>query len=123
MNQIDLKERTRTFSNNVMTFVETLPQTKSVMILSDQVLRSSSSVGANYRAARRSKSMKDFINKLKIVEEEADETLYWLEFMKQRNLGSNEILTRLICEANELVSIFVASIKTAKANLASQSAK
>ena len=74
----DLKERTEQFSLRVMNLVENLPQGKSMSVISNQILRSATSVGANYRSARRAKSKRDFINKLKIVEEEADETLYWL---------------------------------------------
>lgn len=120
MKQNDLKERTLTFSARIMDFVESLPESTSVKIISDQILRSSSSVGANYRAAGRSKSLKDFINKLKIVEEEADETLYWFELLERRKVESQDELKPMIKEANELVSIFVASINTAKSNLALQ---
>jgi four helix bundle protein len=123
MKATDLKERTIEFSAKIMDFVESLPESKSIRVISDQVLRSSSSIGANYRAAGRSKSLKDFINKLKIVEEEADETLYWLELLERRKVGSSEMLKPLIKEANELVSIFVASINTAKSNLALQNIK
>lgn len=119
----DLKERTLVFSAKIMDLVEKLPETKAVCVVSDQILRSSSSVGANYRAAGRSKSLRDFINKLKIVEEEADETLYWLELLERRNVVPSEMLKPLIIEANELVSIFVASINTAKSNLALQNLK
>jgi four helix bundle protein len=119
----DLKERTIVFSARIMDLVESLPDSRSVRVVSDQILRSSSSVGANYRAAGRSKSPKDFINKLKIVEEEADETLYWLELLERRRIGAPDTLLPLIKEANELVSIFVASINTAKSNLALHSPK
>ncbi len=117
----DLKERTLVFAARIMDFVECLPDSPSIRIVSDQIMRSSTSVGANYRAAGRSKSTKDFINKLKIVEEEADETLYWLELLQKRGIGTPENLQSLTREANELVSIFVTSINTAKANLAIQS--
>jgi four helix bundle protein len=119
----DLKERTILFSARIMDLVESLPDSKSVRVVSDQILRSSSSIGANYRAAGRSKSLKDFINKLKIVEEEADETLYWLELLERRKVVPSEVLKPLIIESNELVSIFVASINTAKSNLALQNLK
>ena len=119
----DLKERTLTFSARIMDLAEKLPEAKAINVVTDQILRSSSSVGANYRAACRSKSLKDFINKLKIVEEEADETLYWLELIERRKVGPQEDLQSLIKEANELVSIFVASINTAKSNLELQTLK
>jgi four helix bundle protein len=120
MPQFDLKERTIDFSVRLMDFIESLPDTRENRIISNQVLRSSSSVGANYRAARRAKSPKDFINKLKIVEEEIDETLYWLEILKRRKNGSNEELVHITIEACELLSIFVSSIKTARAKLKSE---
>jgi len=113
----DLNDRTLEFSVRVMNFIETLPETKSTRIITNQVLRSTTSIGANYRASCRAKSKRDFINKLKIVEEESDETLYWLQLLNKTKLGDPEILSALIKEANELVSIFVASINTAKANL------
>jgi len=105
------------FSARVIKFVRTLPENQSVRIISGQLLRASTSVGANYRASRRSKSTRDFINKLKIVEEESDESLYWLQLLNRSKLGDPFVFQELIQEANELVSIFVASINTAKANL------
>ncbi|MBL7113184.1 MAG: four helix bundle protein [Bacteroidales bacterium] len=123
MKPIDLKERTLNFTVRIMNFVESLPQTQAVRIVSNQLLRSSSSLGANYRAARRSKSGRDFINKLKIVEEETDETLYWLEVLEKRKIGSKEVLSPLLKEAHELLAIFVTSINTAKSNLSLQNLK
>lgn len=92
-------------------------------MVADQILRSSSSIGANYRAARRAKSGRDFLNKLKIVEEEADETLYWLEVLEKRRIGSQEVLSSLIQEAHELLSIIVKSINTTRSNMAPQNVK
>ena len=82
--------------------------------ISNQILRSATSVGANYRSARRAKSKRDFINKLKKVEEEADETLYWLGLIQRSGKIKPEKLRELVNEATELLAIFVASIKTAK---------
>ena len=97
----------------VIRLVETLPGTRVFDGLVRQVVRSSSSVGANYRAACRAKSKADFINKLKIVEEEADETIYFLELLEELSGGrENETFKKLIKEANELLAIYVASIKT-----------
>jgi four helix bundle protein len=110
----DLKERTEQFSLRVMNLVENLPQGKSMSVISNQILRSATSVGANYRSARRAKSKRDFINKLKIVEEEADETLYWLGLIQRSGKIKPEKLRDLVNEATELLAIFVASIKTAK---------
>ena len=118
MEKEDLKERTQRFSVRIIKMVEHLPETRSSRVIANQILRSSSSVGANYSAARRSKSGRDFINKLKIVEEETDETLYWLELIEKSGIINPDKLNDLINEANELLSIFVTSIKTAKSNLA-----
>jgi four helix bundle protein len=82
-----------------------------------QLVRSSSSVGANYRAARRAKSDADFLNKLKICEEEADESIYFLELLKVFNPGVAENIDRLVKEANELLKILVASIITTREKL------
>jgi four helix bundle protein len=113
----DLRDRTLNFGVEIHHFIQSLPVNSSAKIISRQLLRSSMSVGANYRAARRSKSSRDFINKLKIVEEETDETLYWLQLLQRIKNGDPEKLQTLIQEADELTSIFVASINTAKTNL------
>jgi four helix bundle protein len=114
MGKDDLRERTEQFSPRVMNLVENLPQGKSMSGISNQILRSATSVGANYRSARRAKSKRDFINKLKIVEEEADETLYWLGLIQRSGKIKPEKLLDLVNEATELLAIFVASNKTAK---------
>ena len=113
MNKEELKNRTKKFAVRVFTFLKTLPQGKDVEVVSYQLFKSSSSVAANYRAVCRSKSYSDFSNKLKIVNEEADESLFWLEFIEELKLqyDKNE-LNELKTEANELVSIFTAAIKT-----------
>lgn len=102
---------------NIIKLVETLPNTKTANVISNQILRSGTSVGANYRAVTRAKSDKDFIHKLKICEEESDETIYWLELIEESGLLKNESTNSLIKEADELTSIFVASINTKKANM------
>lgn len=96
--------------------VEKLPKSKGAEVISYQLIKASSSVAANYRAVCRAKSKADFINKLKIVEEEADESLFWLEFIEGLELIHKVLLKELIKEANELVSIFTAALKTSKAN-------
>ena len=89
-----------------------------------QLVRSSTSVGANYRAACRAKSTKDFINKLKIVEEEADESSYFLDVLKEIDKGKNkEKLGDLLAESNQLVAIYVASLKTMRVKLDSEKIK
>ncbi|HMT76109.1 MAG: four helix bundle protein [Saprospiraceae bacterium] len=96
--------------------VDELPNKPSAWAIAKQIIRSSTSIGANYRAARRAKSTADFINKLKIMEKEADETQYWLEILEESNLINTERIETIKKEVNEIVSIVVASIKTAKEN-------
>ena len=116
MKSLDLLERTQQFSLRIMNLTENLPTCRSLNSISSQIIRSATSVGANYRAARRAKSGRDFINKLKIVEEEIDETLYWLELIQKSGKIKPDKLQGLVNEANELVAIFVTSLKTAKLN-------
>jgi len=113
----DIKRRTRDLSSRVMTMADHLPQEDSAIVIKRQILRSASSAAANYRAACIAKSTKDFINKLKIVEEELDETCHWLESIEDRNFFSSTRLIGLKKETSELLAITVASIKTAKRNL------
>lgn len=116
MDKIELKRRTKRFAIDVIKFIEQLPNSRALNVLCNQLLRSSSSVGANYRSACRGKSSADFINKIIIVEEEADESLYWLELMEESNLVKTSDLVTLKKEADELTAIFTAIGKTAKAN-------
>ena len=116
MNKVDLQKRTKQFNIDVIKVCETLPRNAAGFELAKQIIRSSGSVGANYRATQRAKSKADFIYKLEIVIEEADETMYWLEIMSETGLIDTNNATVLIKEANELVSIFVATVKTTKAN-------
>jgi len=110
----DLKQRTFEFSLRVMRFAESLPATKSGRTIANQVIRSGTSVGANYRAAKRAKSTKDFISKMGTVEEECDETIYWIELAVASGCVNQEKVDALLAEANELLAITVASIVTAK---------
>ena len=86
MDKIELKRRTQRFAIDVIKFVKNLPPNRSLNVLVNQLLRCSSSVGANYRSACKGKSTADFINKIVIVEEEADESIYWLELMEESGL-------------------------------------
>jgi len=117
MNPDILKERTKQLVLKITFLADTLPETKTAKIISGQILRSATSIGANYRAVCRAKSKRDFINKLKIVEEETDETIYWLELIEERGMLSVEKIKFVKKEAEELLAIFVASLKTAKENL------
>ena len=113
----EFKLRTRKFALRVINLAESLPMTPAANVIRYQLLRSGTSVGANYRAACRAKSRKDFIAKLGTVEEEADESIYWMELLIESNLMPAIRLKNLIDEANEIVSVVVASIKTARDNL------
>ena len=115
MDKFELMERTRQFAIRVYKLVNKFPKTQGTKVISYQLLKSSSSEAANYRAACRGKSRADFINKMKIVEEEADESLFWLQFLKDVKLIKNDSeLDTLIKEADELVAIFTKSLKTLK---------
>jgi four helix bundle protein len=111
-----LKNRTFDFAINVMRMIDELLSCKSHDVVSYQLIKSSTSVGANYRAACKAKSPADFVNKLKIVEEEADESEYWLDLLKAYGKGKTKSVETLLKEANELNRIFSASARTAKSN-------
>ena len=112
MNQIEFKRRTKQLGLAVIRMTEKFPETRLAWVVKDQILRSALSVGANYRALCRAKSDKDFINKMRIVEEEADETAYWLEIIEESDLLKSDDLRELKREVNELVAMVVASIRT-----------
>jgi four helix bundle protein len=116
MNNPDLKQRTKRFALDIIRFCEGLPKDETSRVLGRQLLRSGTSVGANYRAAKRAKSNADFINKMAIVEEETDECGYWLELLTESGKVFAEKTESLSREANELVAIAVASINTARKN-------
>ena len=117
MNESELKKRTKQFGLRVIRLVESLPSTQTARTIGNQLLRSGMSVGANYRAACRGRSKADFIAKAGISLEEADECLYWMEMLQEAGIVSTEKLKDLMKESDELVSIFTASIKTARAHL------
>lgn len=112
----NLIARTKSFTLDVIRLTQSLPKDKVSDVLGKQLLRAGTSVGANYRAACRGRSRADFISKLGIVEEEADEVIYWLELLEESGLLRSAITAKLKKEANELLSIIVASIKTARSN-------
>jgi len=116
MNKEDLKQRTKRFALDIMKLVEELPNTKAGNVISYQITKSGTSVAANYRASCRARSTADFISKMGIVEEESDETLFWLELIVEGNLLKKERVQNLMKEANELTAIFTASVKTVKQN-------
>ena len=114
MQRSDLKERTRRFAIAVIGLVESLPRTRSSDVVGLQLLRSGTSVGANYRAACRARSRKEFLAKMGVVEEESDEAEFWLGVMAERRLGDAERVAALRDEARQLVAIVVSSIRTAR---------
>ncbi len=122
MSERDLKTRTKAFALRILKLVDALPKTAAGRALASQIVRSGTSIAANYRAACRAKSTADFIAKMGIVEEEADETLFWLELLDESELVTPAKLTAIKQEANELIAITVASIKTARRNRGSNSA-
>ena len=112
----ELLNRTKRFAIDCWKFCAKIPKSREYNAYVNQLIRSSSSVGANYRAAQRAKSTADFINKLKIVEEEADESLYWLEIFQEVTNDFIKEIEPLRKEGNELLAITVASINTARKN-------
>jgi four helix bundle protein len=115
VNEKEFKDRTKRLALRVIELVEALPKGQATQIIGKQLLRSAMSVGANYRAACRGKSAADVISKLAIVEEEADESLYWMELLIESDIIAETKLSSLMSETNEIISMIVASIKTLRA--------
>jgi four helix bundle protein len=113
MNEIKMKNRTKQFALRVLKMADALPTNRSGNAIANQIVRSSTSVAANYRALCRAKSRADFINKTSIVEEEADETGFWLELVVDAGLLTAAGVKPLLDEADEITAILVASRKTA----------
>jgi|SRR5436189_5791002 len=112
----ELQDRTKKFALRIIGAFSRLPKTDEARVIGRQFLRSGTSVAANYRAACRARSTADFISKISIVVEEADETLFWLELVTEAKLVQPKIVESLVTECEELVKIFSASLATAKAN-------
>jgi four helix bundle protein len=110
----EMKSRTKAYANRVVKLCAALPNNWIARTLGQQVLHSSTSVGVNYRAVCRAKSNADFINKLRVVEEECDESLFWMELLVDNNLIKPSRLTGLMKEADEILAIIVSSAKTAR---------
>lgn len=109
MDKEELKTRTKKFALRVMRLVEALPKTASGRAIGNQLVRSGTSVGANYRACCRSRSRAEFIAKIGVAEEEADESAFWMELIIEGNLLPPAKVSLLLKEANELVAIMAAS--------------
>jgi four helix bundle protein len=116
MDRDQLKSRTKKFALKLIGFSEKIPNTRAGRIIDDQLLRSGFSVGANYRAVCKSKSRKDFINKLNIVAEESDETQYWLELLEESGMVKKEDVADVYDEAKQITAIVTASVRTARQN-------
>jgi four helix bundle protein len=110
----EMKARTKAFAIRVVRLVESLPKSRTASILGGQLLRAGTSVGANYRAACRAKSAADFISKMGTVEEECDESLYWMELLIEANLLDTHRSKSLYTEGDEILKIVVSSINTAR---------
>jgi len=114
MKKEDLTERTKRFALRIIELVASLPKNRVANVIGYQIMKSGTSIGANYREAKRARSQADFVAKIGICEQETDETLYWLELLSESGVVSPYRLTELIDEANQLLAIFIASSKTAK---------
>jgi len=115
MTELEFKKRTKEIALRIIKLVDSLPPASSAQIIGKQLLRSGTSVGANYRAACRAKSSADLIHKLSIVEEEADECLYWLELLNDSGIVAEKKLSKLYSDVNEILAMTVSSIKTMRA--------
>jgi four helix bundle protein len=112
----DLRNRTKSYALRIIKLYQGLPQSGEAQVIGKQILRSGTSVGAQYREACRAKSPADFINKMEGSLQELDETGYWLELLAESKIVSVDRLAGLQKENDELTAIFVASVKTAKKN-------
>ena len=114
MNQEQLKKRTKEFAKQIIRICRQLPETREGRLIGNQLFRSGTSVGSNYRSCCRARSKADFVAKAGLVLEETDETLYWLELLLEVDVMEKKSLEPAIKEANELVAIFVATLNKAK---------
>jgi four helix bundle protein len=117
MDAEELQSRTKQLGIRIIRLVDSLPRTTTAEVVGNQLLRAGTSTGANYRAACRAKSKKDFIYKLRIAIEEADESLYWLELLIEAEIISESRLTNLTAEISEIIAILTASANTARRNI------
>ena len=116
MDKHELERRTKKFAVSVIRFVQDLPKNKVTDVLGYQLLKSGTSVGANYREANRAQSRADFVHKIGIVEKEIAETQYWLELFEEVDHGDNVARNGLLRESGELLAIFIAIGKSTRAN-------
>ena len=116
MNEEQMKKRTKEFAKQIIELCRQLPNNREGRLIGNQLFRSGTSVAANYRSACRARSKADFISKLSIVEEEADESLFWLEIITEMEVFYAPFMDSLIAENNEIIAILVSSIKTSRKN-------
>jgi four helix bundle protein len=109
-----MKDRTKKFAKQIIFLCRKLPKNREGYLIGNQIFRSGTSVASNYRAACRGRSKAEFIAKMGIVEEEADETLFWLEVIDEVEIFDRDSISTLMRECNEIISIVVASINTAR---------
>ena len=117
MDQTELKNRTKLFAQRVVRLCRCLPENSEGRLIGNQIFRSATSVAANYRAACRARSTAEFVAKLGIVEEEADETLFWLEMIVDLQILDKELLAPLMQENDEIIAITVSTIKSTRKNM------
>ena len=111
----EFKSRTKAFGLRIVKLTESLPKSSASAVMGRQLLRCGTLVGANYRAACRAKSPADFVAKMKIVEEECDESVYWIELLVESGQVREHLVGELLKEANEILAMVVASVKTVRA--------
>jgi four helix bundle protein len=112
----ELRERTKKFAIRIVRLFQALPKSTEAQVMGKQLLRCGTSVAANYRAVCRARSRAEFIARMGIVAEEADESVLWLELLEETGILRHEQLEDILKEAKELVAIFSTSLKTAKGN-------
>ncbi len=116
MNERQMKKRTKDFAKKIILLCRKLPSNREGRLIGNQMFRAGTSVAANYRAACRGRSKAEFVSKLAIVEEEADETMFWLELIQEMNISNDSLVDDLLKESNEIVAIVVSSIRTTNKN-------
>ncbi|MDB6056885.1 MAG: hypothetical protein JWO95_729 [Verrucomicrobiales bacterium] len=117
MTKQEMKVRTKKYALRIVKAVQALPNGRVGNVLGNQLLRAGTSVAANYRAVCRAKSAADFVNKLKIVEEECDESLFWMELLVESGVIAQSRFTNLMKEGDEILAIVVSAAKTTRASL------
>lgn len=117
MKEFDLRKRTKSFTVSILNLVDSIPMKNSTRVIANQLGKSGSSVGANYRASLRARSDNEYLSKMNIVLEETDESLFWLEVLQELKVVDDNDLKELLNEANELTAIFVATLKNTKSRI------